>query len=67
MHYGASLLPFKLRAILTTIILGCALAASARVIVTGDKDLLSLHPFRNIAIVTPAAFLALEWEDRKDR
>ena len=28
-------------------ILGCALAAEAAVIVTGDKDLLALHPFRN--------------------
>lgn len=43
-------------------VLGCALAASAKVIVTGDKDLLSLHPFRGIAIVTPAAFLAMTWE-----
>ena len=47
-------------------VLGCALAASAKVIVTGDKDLLSLHPFRSIAIVTPAGFLAMEWEDRND-
>jgi putative PIN family toxin of toxin-antitoxin system len=48
-------------------VLGCALAASAKVIVTGDKDLLTLHPFRGIAIVTPAAFLATEWEDRNDQ
>ena len=41
-------------------VLGCALAASASVLVTGDKDLLSLHPFRGIAIVTPAAFLGLQ-------
>jgi putative PIN family toxin of toxin-antitoxin system len=47
-------------------VLGCALAASARVIVTGDKDLLSLHPFQDIAIVTPAAFLTMAWEDRND-
>lgn len=40
-------------------VLGCALAASAKVIVTGDKDLLSLHPFRGIAIVKPAAYLVL--------
>ncbi len=48
-------------------VLGCALAGSATVIVTGDKDLLSLHPFRGIAIVRPAAFLAQEWEDRRDQ
>ena len=28
-------------------------------IVTGDKDLLALHPFRGIPILTPADFLAL--------
>ena len=40
-------------------VLGCALAASAKLLVTGDRDLLSLHPFRGIAIMTPAAFLVL--------
>lgn len=40
-------------------VLGCALAAEARMVVTGDKDLLTLHPFQTIAIVTPAQFLAL--------
>ena len=44
-------------------VLGCALATSAKVLVTGDRDLLSLHPFRGIAIVTPAAFLALSLEE----
>ena len=39
-------------------VLGCAIAAGAQVLVTGDKDLLTLHPFRGIAIVTPAGFLA---------
>lgn len=39
-------------------ILGCALAAGAKIVLTGDKDLLELHPFRGIAIVTPAQFLA---------
>lgn len=37
-------------------ILDLALAAGADVIVTGDKDLLALHPFRGIAILTPAQF-----------
>jgi len=32
--------------------------AGADVIVTGDHDLLVLHPFRGVAIVTPAEFLA---------
>jgi predicted nucleic acid-binding protein len=31
----------------------------ADVIVTGDRDLLALNPFRGIAILTPAAYLAL--------
>ncbi len=35
-----------------------AVAAQADVLVTGDADLLVLHPFRGIAILTPAAFLA---------
>lgn len=39
-------------------VLGCAVAAGAQVLVTGDKDLLTLHPFRGVAIVTPAGFLA---------
>ncbi len=42
-------------------VLGCAIAASAKVLVTGDKDLLSLHPFKGIAIVTPATFMAMPW------
>ncbi|TMQ76819.1 hypothetical protein ACCUM_3859 [Candidatus Accumulibacter phosphatis] len=41
--------------------LGCAIAALANVLVTGDKDLLSLHPFKGITIVTPATFLAMPW------
>lgn len=35
-------------------VLACALAAKADMIVTGDKDLLVLHPFQNIAILSPA-------------
>lgn len=48
-------------------VLGCALAAAANVLITGDKDLLSLHPFRAIAIVTPTAFLAMPWKVHSDR
>jgi putative PIN family toxin of toxin-antitoxin system len=35
-----------------------AVNGGADVIVTGDADLLALHPFRGIAILTPAAYLA---------
>ena len=34
-----------------------ALTAKANCIVTGDKDLLVLHPFHNIPILTPGDFL----------
>ncbi len=35
-----------------------AVAGDAACIISGDADLLTLHPFRGIAILTPAAFLA---------
>lgn len=34
-----------------------AIAGGASYSVSGDRDLLALHPFRNVAIVTPAEFL----------
>ena len=37
--------------------LGLAVNGQANVIVTGDDDLLSLHPFRGIDILPPAAYL----------
>lgn len=37
-----------------------AVAAEAHVIVTGDRDLLVLSPFRGIPILEPAAFLQAE-------
>jgi putative PIN family toxin of toxin-antitoxin system len=37
-----------------------AIDGSADLIVTGDRDLLELHPFRGIAILTPAAYLEPE-------
>jgi len=40
--------------------LEAAVNGRANVIVTGDKDLLDLNPFRGIAIVTPAAYLVRE-------
>jgi len=36
--------------------LEAAVNGRADVLVTGDKDLLELHPFRGIAILTPAAY-----------
>jgi putative PIN family toxin of toxin-antitoxin system len=38
-------------------ILACALESQAAFVITGDNDLLALHPFRGVAIVTPAKFL----------
>lgn len=35
-----------------------AVNGAADVVVTGDHDLLALHPFRGIPIVAPAAYLA---------
>lgn len=37
--------------------LSLAVATNVSCIVTGDRDLLVLHPFRNIPIFTPAEFL----------
>ena len=39
-------------------LLTLAVAANADYIVTGDEDLLVLHPFQGIPIITPADFLA---------
>ena len=39
------------------IVLETAIAANASVIVTGDKDLLVLNPFRHISILSPRDFL----------
>jgi putative PIN family toxin of toxin-antitoxin system len=36
-----------------------ALSGNADFIITGDADLLSLHPWRGIAILSPADYLAL--------
>ena len=35
-----------------------AVNGNAQVIMTGDKDLLDLHPFRDISILTPTQFLS---------
>ncbi|HUE97943.1 MAG TPA: putative toxin-antitoxin system toxin component, PIN family [Anaerolineales bacterium] len=39
-------------------LLELAVSGRAEVIVTGDKDLLVLHPFREIAVLNPKDFLA---------
>lgn len=40
-------------------VIACALAAQAIIIVTGDSDLLMLHPFQNIQILKAADTLEL--------
>jgi putative PIN family toxin of toxin-antitoxin system len=40
-------------------LLALALDGNADFIITGDKDLLVLHPFRGIPILTPLDYLAL--------
>lgn len=39
------------------LVLECAVSGKADWIVTGDQDLLSLHPYRGISIVSPKEFL----------
>jgi uncharacterized protein len=39
------------------IYLSLALAAGAEIIVTGDQDLLSLHPYRSVDILSPTEYL----------
>ncbi len=36
-----------------------AINGNANCLITGDQDLLTLHPFCNLAIVTPAQFLTM--------
>ena len=36
-----------------------AVSGGADLILTGDQDLLALHPFRGIAILNPTQYLAL--------
>jgi len=41
------------------VFLALALACSARVLVSSDADLLGMHPFQGIDVLTPAAFVQL--------
>ena len=43
-----------------------AVSGKAVCIVSGDKDLLVLHPFRGIAIVTPRDFLDETWKEQAE-
>ncbi|MBE2183394.1 MAG: hypothetical protein IAE89_08200 [Anaerolineae bacterium] len=38
------------------IVLACALSGNADYVVSGDPDLLAIHPFKNIPIVSPTQF-----------
>lgn len=40
-------------------ILEVAINGKATHIITGDQDLLELHPFRGVAILTPTQFLEI--------
>jgi predicted nucleic acid-binding protein len=42
----------------TGVLVSAALCGNASFLVTGDQDVLVLHPFRGIPILTPAQFLA---------
>lgn len=39
--------------------LSLAISGHAEILITGDADLLSMHPFRGITILSPADFLSL--------
>lgn len=39
------------------IILECAIASNAQIIITNDADLLVLNPYRNVSIILPEDFL----------
>ncbi|MBC8492218.1 MAG: putative toxin-antitoxin system toxin component, PIN family [Chloroflexi bacterium] len=43
-----------------------AVSGEAVCIVSGDQDLLVLHPFRGISIVTPRGFLDEVWKEQKN-
>ncbi|MBI2299170.1 MAG: putative toxin-antitoxin system toxin component, PIN family [Armatimonadetes bacterium] len=46
--------------------LALAVSGAATCVVTGDKDLLDLHPFRGIAILTPRQFLDRPSDEPRD-
>ncbi len=44
-------------------VLELAVSGKATCIVSGDDDLVVLHPFRGIPVLTPRQFLDYSWED----
>jgi len=48
-------------------IVECAVDGSASFIVTGDNDLLTLKQYKDIAIITPSAFIKLIWTQWNER
>jgi putative PIN family toxin of toxin-antitoxin system len=41
-----------------------AVSGKATYIISGDKDLLALHPFRGIPVIAPQVFLLQVWPER---
>ena len=58
----AILIP-KLRDPKDQMVITTAIAGDAQVIISGDKDLLVLHPFANIEILSPQEFLSYYFSD----
>jgi uncharacterized protein len=44
-------------------VIATAIAGDAQIIISGDRDLLVLHPFSNIAILSPQEFLSHYFSD----
>ena len=44
-----------------------AVSGKAESIVSGDADLISLHPFREILVLTPRQFLDYSWDELANR
>ena len=54
-----ALVPKTCRDPADNVILGCAIAAQADYLVTGDRDLLDLHPYQGLPILSPRDFESL--------
>jgi len=68
-NFSTVVLDLAIPVVVTTLIVACrdakddkfleaAVAGTADAIVSGEADLLTLHPFRGISILSPTAFLA---------
>jgi putative PIN family toxin of toxin-antitoxin system len=71
------LAPVAIRIVITRPVVACrdakddkflalAVNGNADAIITGDADLLTLHPFLSIPILTPKEFLGREWPERQN-